>query len=186
MYNKSNVIDYMILLKLIMNNKNIYMPNNFYVEWVSYLIPTIDKKTRIKCKIREIIPRYNIKNNILQLLKRLQCDENMNVNIYFTNNEHEHIIDENKDIQRLHINIIKNIFLYSVKFTFEIPKKSFSYIKSINWTFHKFNIFMIDIWEEYYGLIMDDYMISTYLKKLIYYIFFKKIFIRSIESVQTT
>ena len=40
--NRSKIIDYILLLKLIMINKGIYFPNNFYVEWVHYLLPYIE------------------------------------------------------------------------------------------------------------------------------------------------
>ena len=170
------------MLKLIMNNKNIYMPNNFYIEWVSYLIPVLDDNKYINSTINDIVPMFNIKYNIITLFEKLLCNKNMNINLYFYDKNIEQT--RNKDIKCLTLDIINsiyNIFHYSfVKFNIEIPIKTFSYIKNINWTFHKFNNFIISIWEEYYGLIMDDYISSSYLKKIIYYIFFKKIFMRSI------
>jgi hypothetical protein len=79
MENKSKLIDYLILLKLLIAKKNIYFPNNFYVWWVSYLLPVIDyrlyknigvDKYYRKMEFSSFINAYNIKYNLFKILNK--------------------------------------------------------------------------------------------------------------------
>ena len=77
--NKSKLIDYLILLKLLMEKKNMYFPNNFYVWWVSYLLPVIDYRLYKNvgvCKyyrcieFNSFVNAYNIKYNLFKILNK--------------------------------------------------------------------------------------------------------------------
>jgi hypothetical protein len=77
MENKSKLIDYLILLKLLMEKKNMYFPNNFYVWWVSYLLPVIDYRLYKNVvignyyrhlDINSFVNAYNIKYKFFPIL----------------------------------------------------------------------------------------------------------------------
>ena len=166
-----------------MENKNIYFHNNFYKEWVLYLVPTIEIYDY--CKIEDIIPRYNIKNNILKLLKKYIDDlQDTYINIFFYKSN----FDNTKTFS-LNINLYKylNIFnlnkiislsypYIALNFLYNIPENIFNEMKNlIKLTFREFENFMIKIWLQTNGLLMDDYLNSKSIKKIIYFIFYKKI-----------
>jgi hypothetical protein len=77
--NKSKLIDYLILLKLLMEKKNMYFPNNFYVWWVSYLLPVIDYKLYKNIglgkyyrhiDINSFVNAYNVKYKLFPILNK--------------------------------------------------------------------------------------------------------------------
>lgn len=153
MINKSNIIDYIILLNLTFRNKNIYFHKIFYKEFSKYLIPYIDIKINNSyyeyLKYDEFITKYNIKNKLLNIFKNINY---IKIFIYFDN------IDQNKII------VFKIKFLYKIIFNFEkkvfefnIPLKSLISLKNIELKYNSFNINMIELWNNNYGIIIMDY-----------------------------
>ena len=184
MQNKSKIIDYLILLNLLMNKLNIYFPYNFYKEILLYLIPNIDIKINfIKdnfynmyydyCDYNYFMTKYNIKHYLLHYLNN---NNYKNKNIYtktiIFNNNHNDI--ETIDINIYFINkfIIFNNIIHL--FQFRIPVIMNIMIKYIN-KYDIFNNFIIMIWEDNKGLLMDDYIYSSPIKKIIYFELIKKV-----------
>lgn len=183
--NKCSLIEYLIFLKLLMENKNIYFHNNFYKEWVLYLVPLIELSDY--CKIEDIISRYNIKNNILKLIeKNIYIDnlENTYISIFF----YKSYFDTIKTFS-LNINLYKYSKIFNLpesislsypyialSFVYNIPENIFNEMKNlIKLTFKEFDAFMLKIWLQTNGLFMDDYLNSKSPKKIIYFIFYNKI-----------
>lgn len=194
-HNKCKVIDYLILLKLILLDKNIYFPNIFYKEWVLYLIPHLKKNSDDNyilyydyCQIDQFIPRYNIKYNLSNIFDKLYNFKDVYISIFFRrkvnfNNISFFTVDINL-MQNINF-VINNIIQYIIEtFIFEIPESMITSLKDVKWTFLKFNDLIIKIWEEYYGVIMYQYIYSSFVEKIIYYQLFKKIFLRIIEDYQ--
>lgn len=176
MINKSNIIDYLILLNLIFRNKNMYFHNIFYKEFSKYLIPYIDIKINDSyyeyLKYNEFITKYNIKNKLLNIFKNINF---VKIFIYFDK------IDQNKII------IFKIKFLNKILFNFEkkvfefnLPLKLLVPLKNIELKYNIFNINMIELWKNNYGLLMSNYIFSSAIDKIIYYELFKKIILRII------
>ena len=186
--NKCKIIDYIILLKLIMLDKNIYLPNIFYKEWSLYLIPVI-KRNKFSfiqyydyCSIKELSITYNFKDNIFKLMDNLYHDKNL----YITISCYQKFI-LNKKILYFEIDIIKsfdffikNLIKYNlVQYTYEIPFDLFYEIKqNNNWRIRNFNNLIRIIWNKYN--VMYDYICSDFITRVVYFYFFKKIIIRSI------
>ena len=194
-HNKCKVIDYLILLKLILLNKNIYFPNNFYKEWVLYLTPYLKKNNDNHyilyydyCEISQFIPRYNIKYNLLNIFNKLYNFKNIYITVFLRKKKDF----DNVSFLVIDINLMRNInfvindiIQYIIEtFIFEIPEYMINSLKNIEWTFLKFNKLIIKIWEEYFGVVMYQYIYSSYVEKIIYYHFFKKIFVRIIDNYQ--
>lgn len=177
-YNCSKIIDYIILFKLILHNKNLYFPNIFYKEWAMYLIPTIKNNY---CRINEVTPRYNFKDNFIKILSRLHKTENT----YFSLLSKKTYFD-NIEIIKIDISLFNSLFYNKINsFIFELEYYIIDKIKlEMSWTFKKFDILIENLWEKSYALFMDDYMSSNSLKKIIYYYIFKKIILRIIQPFQ--
>lgn len=115
--NHSKMIDYILLLRLIMHNKGFYFHNNFYIEWVYYLLPYIKPSSNYEYNdynnYRYIICKYNINHNLFDISN----NKNIYKNIEFDNNYTMEIDIKNKNnienIQMLifNINIFKKYFL---------------------------------------------------------------------------
>ena len=189
-YNKSILIDYLLLLKIIMKNRNIHFSNLFYIEILSYLkIKILPIYTGIinnnnyyfSDLANNVISKYNL--NYLLFSNKIYSKNKSNYD-YFNNDIHITIsIKKNKihEIEVFDINIIFSIFSnYLVKkienYQYQIPIILYEYIKYNN--FNIFNNIILDIWKEYMGLIMWDYFISNDNIKYIYYELYKKIIVR--------
>jgi hypothetical protein len=245
--NKSKVIDYIICLKLIIQKINIEMPNIFYEEWVSYLIPSFNIEynnyNNIIMNANLFISAYNIKNKLIHLLNNeyypiskkisynnidilnlsnkdsiIPKDYYMNENI-IVNIKKDKILYGNKNIIVFEIHFYKcylilnfKIKYFIDKFIFEIPldvlKKILKYVSNkensclntdiiksqmfkkntknmilnrIN--YDHFNEIMTLIWSDNSTILMDDYVYSHILKKIVYYDLFKKVILRNINSL---
>jgi hypothetical protein len=245
--NKSKVIDYLICLKLIIQKLNIEMPNIFYEEWVSYLIPSFNIEynnyNNIIMNANLFISTYNIKNKLIHLLNNeyypiskkifynnidtlnlsnknliMPKDYYINDNI-IVNIKRDKILYGNKNIIVFEIHFYKYYLILNFKikyfidkFIFEIPldvlKKILKYIldkensclntdiiksrifkkntknmilNRINYDY--FNEIMTLIWSDNSTILMDDYVYSPILKKIVYYDLFKKIILRNIDSL---
>lgn len=138
MENKSKLIDYLILLKLLMIKKNMYFPNNFYIWWLSYLLPVIDyrlyKNIKVdkyyrKMDINSYVNTYNIKYNLFKILNKtykkidninceIFCNKIVNNNCIKNLDDYHDIYDFNEKnpifyidyIVQIKINFIRKIF----------------------------------------------------------------------------
>lgn len=245
--NKSKVIDYIICLKLIIQKINIEMPNIFYEEWVSYLIPSFNIEynnyNNIIMNANLFISAYNIKNKLIHLLNNeyypiskkisynnidilnlsnkdsiIPKDYYMNENI-IVNIKKDKILYGNKNIIVFEIHFYKYYLILNFKikyfidkFIFEIPLdvlkkiskfildkensclntdiiKSQMFKKNIKnmilnrINYDHFNEIMTLIWSDNSTILMDDYVYSPILKKIVYYDLFKKIILRNIDSL---
>jgi len=190
--NKSKMIDYLILLNLLMNNLNIYFPHNFYKEILLYLIPKIYIKLNLiknnffniyydYCNCNYFIAKYNIKHRLLHIFNKIYLSKDKN---YINNNIYTKITIFNNyynDIKILDIKIyfINKFIIFDNLinlFEFKLPidmNYMFKNIKEYN-SFNKFNNLCKLIWENNKGLLMDDYIFSNGIKKIIYNDLFKK------------
>lgn len=197
-HNKTKIIDYLILLKLIFNKYNIYMHNEFYNELIDYIKPIFIFNTTIlnenkyfyrytnTLSINDFEKAYNIKHNLLKIfLKYKYTYINFNdifINIelyYYTNNTYKNT--NSMTSLCLKINFIKT-YIYMINYTisslsYEIPLDEINILKNMN-NINKFNEYICDIWQNSCGIMMYDYIISNSIKKLLYYDFFKKIICR--------
>ena len=181
--NKSKMIDYIILLKLMMKHKNVYFPNNFYVEWLSYLLP--NSKIRISTILNknyyefsdtnDFITKYNIKDAIKDAI----VEHNFNKSIPYVsiNVSNKTLFD--KKIIYVKIEFIKKYFFYIfcniiLKFEYEIPYEYIIKFKNIN-TFTDFDNLIKNIYGSNYGVFMNNYLDCNEIEKNIYYDLFKKI-----------
>ena len=182
MYNKSNLIEYMLLLKLIFHNKNIYFPNIFYVDIVKYLIPNFQIKNYYNDTLiyNNFIPKYNIKEKLLNILidnKKLYCNIYLQYKVY---NIYD-IVQLKIDIYKIQYDIY---YLNKILFLYEFPIKDLKDIILIN-KFITFDKQIIFLYEKYHGLFMCDYIGCNINKKIIYYELFKKIFLRFFNKTQS-
>ena len=195
-HNKTKIIDCLILLNLWMNKFNIYFPYNFYKELLLYLIPKIDIKLSLLkndffnmyydyCSCDYFVAKYNIKHYLLYKINKIYLSKNNN---YINNNIYTKITIFNNYYNDIKILDIKIYFInkYAIfnnlinLFEFKLPIDMdyiFKNIKEYN-SFNKFNNLSKLIWENSKGLLMDDYIFSNGLKKIIYYNLFKKIVLR--------
>lgn len=245
--NKSKVIDYLICLKLIIQKLNIEMPNIFYEEWVSYLIPSFNivynNYNNIIMNANLFISAYNIKNKLIHLLNNeyypiskkisynnidilnlsnkysiIPKDYYMNENI-IVNIKKDKILYGNKNIIVFEIHFYKcylilnfKIKYFIDKFIFEMPldvltkiskyildkensclntdiiksqmfKKNTKNMILNRINYDHFNEIMTLIWSDNSTILMDDYVYSPILKKIVYYDLFKKIILRNIDNL---
>lgn len=188
MDNKLKIIDYLIILKLIMKNKNMDMPVLFYKLWLEYLQPYINKNYFNKINSHEYISilnlnsaitNYNLKDYLLfKFNSEFKKQNNFNFEIKINYN----IIGINKYIF-FEINLYNhnNIFFSKIeKFIYQYPEIDIHFIINTKFNYNNFNNYMLKIWELEHGVIMYDYFISNPLKKIIYYDFFNKIIKKNI------
>jgi hypothetical protein len=188
--NHSKMIDYILLLRLIMHNKGFYFHNNFYIEWVYYLLPYIKPSSNYEYNdynnYRYIICKYNINHNLFDI----SYNKNIYKNIEFDNNYCIEIDIKNKNnienIEMLifNINIFKKYFLKKtiLSFIFTFPTINIFFIKTNNWDYDTFNNYIEKIWVFTKTIEMDDYIYSNNNKKKLYYEIFKKIVLRILRS----
>jgi len=206
-YNKLKVIDYIIVLKLLIKKLNIEFPNNFYENWVLYLIPVIDFNTYEKrnrftyCDndlANNLISKYNLKHKLFKVFDKNfisnSCIIDL-VNNNYINNNIRYIFEFRRDIIEEKKSIILKIdFIDKYPFTiidrilhsflFEIPEDNLDILNKQKWTYNDFNNLIIQLWEENRGLIMMDYVYSASpMKKIIYFDLFKKILLRIIVKM---
>jgi len=184
----SLIIDYIIILKQIMKSKNIYFPNNFYKEWLEYLLPIYSfNENNIYydySNIMYFLQKYNINNGIFNIMFKNNNSKlnDIYVSVYIVNN----IIKHDNSILYIKININKK-YLYCIdykilEYNFEIPMIELYNLNNIK-TYYIFDNYMCNIWEKYYGLYMYDYVLSKPSEKIIYYQLFKKIIIKFIDPL---
>ena len=182
MDNKIKIIDYLIILKLIMKNKNIEMPILFYKLWLDFLQPDINKNNfkiiynneyLYLLNMNTAITKFNLKDYLLftfnpefKILKNYIFEIKYNYNIVGI-----------KKFIFFEINIFNNTTFFSKreKFIFQYPENDIHFIINKKFNYNSFNNYMLHIWELEEGVIMYDYVISKPLKKIIYYDFFNKI-----------
>jgi hypothetical protein len=170
--NKSNIIDYIILLNLFFRKKNIYFDKIFYIEFSNYLIPQIKINDSYYeyLKINDFITKYNIKNKLLYLSNIFKSINSIKIYIYFDKIDQNKMVNiQIKLIQKIIFNFEKNIF------EFNLPLNLLQTFKNIKFTYNYFNEIMTNIWEDNYGLLMSKYIFSSAIDKIIYYELFKKI-----------
>lgn len=177
--NRSKVIDYILLLKLIMYNKGFYFPNNFYVEWINYLLPYIKPLSNYQYNdynsYNYIICKYNINDTLFNIDKN-----NFSISIIM---ETKNNLCNMKALN-FNINIFKIVFLKKtiLSFNFTFPIKDIFFIKTNNWNYDTFNNYIEKLWVFSKTLEMDDYIYSEVYKKQLYYEIFKKIVLRILSS----
>jgi hypothetical protein len=185
-YNKCKLIDYIVLFNLILKNKNIYFPNILYKEFCNYLIPYIEikipKEINVfkyseKINFLDFISKYNIKNKLFNFLdKNINALNTVNFLIYLDSFEY------NKTIN-FKIEILDKFLFFNYRnilFKYSIPIKILHLfnINKLNYRIFNKNIFYL--WMNSGTLLMDDYIYSSPIKKILYYEFFKKIIKRYI------
>jgi len=189
--NKCPMIEYLIILKLIMNKKNIYFDNNFYIDLMMYLRPRINNKIYKEIIIKkeykshyesylliDFINKYNLKKEIINSIDKNIIDNNTYVYLTFTKKSYYEtdIINIIISIEKYNIFISTNYYL----FVFDIP---LSYLEEITGeiiTYNFFNNFSLYIYENNHGILMSDYIYSEENKKILYYHLFNKIIYRQI------
>jgi len=181
--NKSKLIDYLILLKLLMEKKNMYFPNNFYIWWVSYLLPIIDYRLYKnigygncyrKIDINSFVNAYNIKyklfsifNNKYSQTDNIYCEifSNRIVNNNCIKNlDNYHVIlgiDEKSPI--LYIDYILQIkinFIHKKYFYFSEIIDTFVFeIPILETSFHELGF---DLFSIYYSKKLSQYILKKY------------------------
>jgi hypothetical protein len=184
--NRSKVIDYILLLKLIMINKGFYFPNNFYVEWVHYLLPYIEPLSNYIYNdynsYNYIICKYNINHNLFNIneKKDIELENNFFISIIMKSKNNL----DNRKVLNFNINIFKNCFFKKtiLSFHFTFPLKDIFLIETNIWNYDIFNEYIEKLWVFSKTLEMDDYIYSTVYKKNLYYEIFKKIVLRILRS----
>lgn len=198
--NKSKVIDYIICLKLIIKKINIEMPNIFYKEWISYLLPSFNNKynsyNNIIMNANIFISSYNLNNKLLHILNkeysRKEYYINPDITVTIKKNK---IFTANKNIILINIYLHKYYYILKFKikyimdkFMFELPINILNIIllyKNNNnkIDFNYFNNAMTLIWTDNSTMLMDDYIYCNAFKKIIYYDLFKKIILKNIDNL---
>ena len=184
--NHSKVIDYILLLKLIMHNKGFYFPNNFYVEWVHYLLPYIKPLSNYMYNdynsYNYIICKYNINDRLFNIneKKDIELEDNFSISIIMESKNNLN----NIKVLNFNINIFKNCFFKKVilSFNFTFPLKDTFFIETNNWNYEVFNEYIEKLWMLSKTLEMDNYIYSNKYKKKLYYEIFKKIVLRILIS----
>lgn len=200
--NKSKMIDYIICLKLIIKKLNIEMPNIFYEEWASYLVPSFNNNynnynnyNNIIMNSNIFISSYNLNNKLLYTLNKEYYSKNYYSNPDITVNiKKDKIFKENKNIILIDIYFHKYYYILNFKikyiidkFMFEFPinilKMILIHKNKININFNYFNDLINLIWTDNSTVLMDDYIYCSAFKKIIYYDLFKKIVLRNIDNL---
>jgi hypothetical protein len=206
--NKIKIIDTIIILKLLIKKLNFEFPNNFYEEWVLYLIPVIDfnsyqrknKFTYYDSDLaNSLISRYNIKHKLFKVFDKNYITNDNSIDLVNTNyisNNIRYIFEFRRDsYERKKIIILKIDFIDKYQFTvidkvlhsflFEIPEDNLDLFNKKIWSYNEFNNLIVGIWADNQGLIMTDYVFSAPMKKIIYFDLFKKILLRIIVKMQS-
>ena len=184
--NRSKVIDYILLLKLIMINKGFYFHNNFYVEWVHYLLPYIKPLSNYIYNdynsYNYIICKYNINHNLFNINEKNDIKLENNFLISITMKSKNNL--DNMKVLNFNINIFKNCFFKKtiLSFYFTFPLKHIFLIETNIWNYDIFNEYIEKIWVYSKTLEMNDYIYSSVYKKKLYYELFKKIVLRILRS----
>jgi hypothetical protein len=197
--NKSKVIDYIICLKLIIKKINIEMPNIFYKEWISYLLPSFNNYNNynnynnIIMNSNIFISSYNLNNKLLHKLNKEYYSKNHYSNPDITVNiKKDKIFRENKNIILIDIYFHKYYYILNFKIKYIIDKFMFEFpinilkmilINKNNIDFNYFNDLINLIWTDNSTMLMDDYIYCSAFKKIVYYDLFKKIILRNIDNL---
>ena len=198
--NKSKMIDYIICLKLIIKKLNIEMPNIFYEEWASYLLPSFNSKynsyNNIIMNSNIFISSYNLNNKLFYILNREYYNKNYYINPDITVNiKINKILISNKNIVLIDIYFHKYYYILNFKikyiidkFVFDLPINILKIIlihknKNNKIDFNYFNDLINLLWTDNSTMLMDDYIYCSAFKKIIYYDLFKKIILRNIDNL---
>ena len=195
--NRSKMIEYLILLKLLMNKYNIEFPIIFYKEILLYLTPTLNINIHLTkyllynkyydyCNSNYFITKYNIKHNLFYKLNNIYISKE---NDYINKNIYSHIDICNTYHNNTKIILVKIYFINKFLifndiiniFEYNLPVKLLYIIKNIQYYSTFYNIMSV-IWEDNNGLLMDDYICSNSIKKIIYYELFNKIVLRLLKN----
>lgn len=188
--NYLKVIDYLLLLKLIMYNKGYDFPNNFYTNWVNYLLPYIKTNNNYEYSdndnFKSIVCKYNINHNIFDISKNIDIYNNIEFikNLNIDINLHNKYNYDNIKILRCDIKFFKKKLFYRsilLSFSFDIPKCDLYLIKKNIWDYEKFNKYLEEKWVLSHSLDNDDYIYSDKYKKILYFEIFNKIILRIIK-----
>lgn len=176
------VIDYLIYIKLIFLNKNIYLENNYYYEIVSYLFPYIDSKYIINqlltnklyeedMNINLFISKYNFNKIYLQEKSYLNNNIHVYINYILGKNDiYDNILYIKVSFYYLSGYIINFLLDY---FIFDIP---LSKSNKIYINYKDFHDSINNIWSESSTICMSEFIYSSSIKKLLYYQLYKKCF----------
>jgi hypothetical protein len=182
--NKCHVIEYLILLKLM--TKKYDFGHNFYKNWVTYLLPIVNKNsfmmTDNNCysniyTFRSLLQIYNISNinNLMLKYPKYTC-------VRVTHNK-----ETVNDVAILKIRITMMVFPYiglNEYYEYEIPISYLSLIENSMNDFYLYNNFKslcVTIYNESNGFFMIDYVFSDQSKKRILFELFKKIILRLLK-----
>jgi hypothetical protein len=185
--NKAELIDYHILILLILKSRNI---EKFLAKSITeYLVPTLSKD-KIKKFLdnsysTEIYSLYNFlsKNNL-----KYRIFPHLNCLLYNMSSFSTVFISYHKynDNGKIYYNIeyrINLFYIYYIDyFQFNIRNENL-YLYIEDWTFIEFDRLNTMIYNDNCGILMDNYVFSSHIKKYIYYQIYKKCirpFIRNI------
>jgi hypothetical protein len=173
------IIDYILLLKLIMNNKGYDFTNNFYEYMASYLYPTIQPFSGNEYNdmnyYKYIVCKYNIDNNLFNY----KLKNNFYISITMNNKNNF----ENIKVLYFNINIIKKYFfnINIISFNLIFPLENIIFIKNYEWNYDDFNNFIEKLWIKSKTLENDDYIYCDDDKRKLYYELFKKVMLRILK-----
>jgi hypothetical protein len=173
------IIDYILLLKLIMNNKGYDFTNNFYEYMASYLYPTIKPFSGNEYNdinyYKYIVCKYNINDNLFNY--------KLKNNFYISITMKNRINFENIKVLYFNINIIKKYFfnINIINFNLLFPLESIIFIKNYEWNYDDFNNFIENLWIKSKTLENNDYIYCDDDKRKLYYELFKKVILRILK-----
>jgi len=195
-HNKVPLIEYNFLINLILKNKNIDLSISKYI--TVYLKPIIckyeihtflDKNAFFeKINIYDFFSKYNLKYKIFNKListynlnflsNKLYCSNYLNVTISYRRYK------KDNDIYFYDISYSFEIlyFLEITYFKFNLYSNNFNSYLKIN-KFNDFDKSCILLYNNNIGLLMDDYMFSSPIKKYLYYYLFKKCLLPFIKYI---
>jgi hypothetical protein len=192
--NKCLLIDYFIIIKLIFKKIGLHMNNYFYKNITLYLTTEIEYNFKniklykyyflyydyyyISYHLYDFIYKFNLKKNLITAYLKnylnIINENNFYINSYIYNNYIDNIKILNISFHIYHKNLIFNNTLFKIHF--EIPYYLLDNIDIKN--FKDFDNFIIQSWENTFGIVMYDYFTSPYIIKHIHFDIFKKIILR--------
>jgi hypothetical protein len=200
-FNKIKVIDYLIYVKLIFANKNIYLENDHCYEIVSYLYPTINetyiinsllenKSYKENMNINMFIAKYNIKEFFFKKHNSIYLNTLFKNKFYLNNYINVYIDFSIRKFETYNILYIKVDFYYTKyiinflidSFLFDIP------LNISNKKYKDYNRFeqnMNTIWSKTSTICMSEFIYSSSIKKILFYQIYKKCFHKIIEKLSS-
>ena len=178
------VIDYLLYIKLIFKNKNIYLEEDHYREIISYLLPRNDEKLIIYnlnmfkkhtelMNVTQFISKYNLKEVYFRKYDKLMVSINYKLGYNYIFN-----------ILTIWVNFYSSKYIIPVyfdTFIYEIPINLSEYLYIKN--FKDFEKMVDNIWNKTNTICMYDIVFTHGFKKLIYYHMYKKCFIKIMQKL---